>query len=402
MTTLAHAAQQPVSGEVGSSSSATYDWHGVVGIRLIDWRQSDIRGVERQLGLQKTGLDRPPDLTVRFVDRLPLMGGLAHLGSDAAFAGDAFLLTAGADRRPVAQVPFASLGSSCEILVVRGASAIPLLVPMLNLTALQRGYLPVLASAFVYGGMGVLVAGGESGGTTGTLLGFTSRGATYVGDGWVLVHPDGRAMYGLPAPMQVTATYLRALPEYRARLDMRTQRRMRLLGSLLRLAKWVPVGVAGTSVTARARGRVEARLAAGLTARVSPHRLFGAASRLSAGSPDIVVVARRVESGGVEVTPIRPVDVVRRLTPLLENEWRELDRYYKLYRSAFPSRRNELIEKKMSRLESGLQMALKDKRAYEVRYRPPVPIGEIVRVVEPLISSDSSSIELCAEAVASR
>jgi hypothetical protein len=393
MTTIASLARQPVSAEVGSASSATYDWHGVVGIRIVDWQPSDIRVVESQLGLERARLDRPPDLTIRFVDRLPLIGELTYLASDAAFAGDAFVLTAGPDRRPVVRIPFASLGSACEILVARGVSPIPLLVPILNFTALQRGYIPVHASAFVYDGMGVLVAGGARGGKTGTLLSFMSQGATFVGDDWVLVHPDGRAMYGLPTPMQVKWTYLGALPEYRARLDVRTQRRLRMIGSLLRLERWMPGRSSGTSVAARARARVRARLAAGLTARVSPHHLFGAAAGLGAGSPDVVCLARSVEVDGVVVKPLQPADLVRRLVPLLEVEWGEFDRYYTLFRSAYPNRRNERIEKKTRSLESGLQFALKDKRTYQVCYRSPAPIREIFHVLEPLIANGGSLIE---------
>jgi hypothetical protein len=394
MVTTTYLARQPASGDIGSASSATYDWHGVVGVRVLDWRRSDIRGVESQLGLERVRLDRPPDLTVRFVDRLPLMGELTYLASDAAFAGDAFVLTGRGDRRPLMRVPFASLGSDCEILVVRGFSPVPLLVPILNLTALRKGYLPVHASGFVYGDMGVLVTGGARGGKTGTLLAFMSQGATFVGDDWVLVHQDGRAMYGLPTPMQVKAAYLSVLPEYRARLDEGTRRRLRMMGSLLRLERWVPARSSETSVAARARTRIRARLAAGLTARVSPHRLFGEASRLGAGSPDVVFLARSVDSDGVVVNPIRPADLVRRLVPLLEYEWREFDRYYTLFRSAFPTQRNALIEKKTSHLEAGLQFALKDKRTYEVCYRSPAPIREVFRVLEPLISSDGSAIGL--------
>lgn len=394
MTTLARPALQSPRSEIDSASSATYDWHGVVGVRLIDWRRSDINEVEKQLGLERTRLDRPPDVTIRFVDRLPLMGELTYLASDAAYAGDAFVLTAGDDRRPVVRMPFASFGSSCEILAVRHVSRIPLLVPILNLTALQRGYLPVHASAFVHGGVGVLVTGGTRGGKTGTLLSFMSKGATFVGHDWVMLHQDGRAMYGLPLPMRMNGTYLSMLPEYRARLDLRTQRRVKMLSSLLRLGRWAFANASDTSLAARVRARLRASLAAGLTARVSPRQLFGAAAQLGAGAPDIVLFMRSRESEGVVAQPARPADLVRRLLPLLEFEWSEFDRYYKLFLAAFPNRRNELIEKRSRHLESGLLAALRGKPTYEVCYRSPVPMGELFRVVAPLMTSTGSSIDL--------
>ena len=248
MITATSGVRRAIGGATNNASIATYDWHGVVGIQVLDWKRSDIKNVETQLGLERTQLDRPPDLTIRYVDRLPLMGELTYLSDGAAFAGDVFVLTAGADRRPMMQVPFGSLGSKCDLMIVRGMSSIPLLVPMLNLTALRSGYLPVHASAFEYDGVGVLVAGGAQGSKTGTLLAFMSQGATFVGDDWVLVHRDGRAMYGLPTPMQVNHAYLRALPEYRARLDVRAKRRMRMLSSLLRLERCVPGHSSPTSL----------------------------------------------------------------------------------------------------------------------------------------------------------
>jgi hypothetical protein len=388
MIRAASGVRRATDGATDTASTATYDWHGVVGIKVLDWKRSDIRNVETQLGLERAQLDRLPDLTIRYVDRLPLPGELTYLSDGAAFAGDAFVLTAGADRRPVMQVPFGSLGSKCDIMLVRGLSSIPLLVPILNLTALRTGYLPVNAAAFEYDGVGVLVAGGARGGKTGTLLAFMSQGATFVGDDWVLVHRDGRAMYGLPTPMQVNDADLRALPEYRARLDVRTKRRIRMMSSLLRLERCLPAHSSRTSIVARARARVRARLVAGLKAQVSPHLLFGAAARFGAGAPDIVFLARSVESPRISVSPIRPTDLVRRLVPLLEYEWRELDRYYTLFRAAFPGRRNEFIESKTEHLEAGLQFALKEKRTYEVSYPSAVPISDVLRTLEPFICGD--------------
>lgn len=393
MITAASGVQRAMGDATDTASTATYDWHGVVGIQVLDWKRSDIRNVENQLGLQRTQLDRPPDLTIRYVDRLPLMGELTYLSRDAAIAGDVFVLAAGADRRPVMQVPFASLGSRCDLMIVRGMSSIPLLAQMLSLTALRSGYLPVHASAFEYDRVGVLVVGGAEVAKTGTLLAFMSQGATFVGDDWVLVHKDGRTMYGLPTPMKLKSAHLRALPEYRARLDVRTKRRMRMMSSLLRLERCVPGYSSPTSIAGRARARVRARLAAGVTARVSPHRLFGAAARFGAGAPDIVFLARSVESTGVAVNPIQPNDLVRCLVPLLEHEWKELDRHYALFRAAFPGRRNELIESKTKLLEAGLQFALKEKRTYEICYPAAAPISGILRTLKPLICGDGIASE---------
>ncbi len=378
------------ASQIGSRSTRDYDLYGVVGIRVLDGREPDLGNLERQLGLEARRLDRAPDLTIRYVDRLPLTSKITYLPGDAAFAGNAFLLTAGRDRRPAVQLPFAQLGSNCELMVVRGLSEIPLLIPMLNLAAIRSGYLPVRASAFDYFGMGVLIAGESRGGRTGTLLAFMAQGASFVGDDWVLVHRDGRAMYGLPTPTQVKAAYLEALPQFRARLDKKTRRRIRAIKAMLALDSRLWRAQRATSVVARGRARYRASLAGRLNVRVSPRRLFSTAACAGVGAPDIVFLARSVDSPGVSVKSVGTKELVRRLAPLVDYEWAELDRNYALFRSAFPRRRNPLIEGKEKYLDAGLETALKDKQTYEIRYPTPVPVDEVLEVVEPLISSHRS------------
>ncbi|HZM15524.1 MAG TPA: hypothetical protein VFE28_05935, partial [Candidatus Krumholzibacteria bacterium] len=73
-----------------------YDLHGIVGIRLLGARAADVAAVDRQLGPIRRPLQRPPDLTLRFVEQLQPAGRLRLLGRDeAAFTDDAFLVLRG-------------------------------------------------------------------------------------------------------------------------------------------------------------------------------------------------------------------------------------------------------------------------------------------------------------------
>ncbi len=123
----------------------------------------------------------------------------------------------------------------------RGVGTIPLLVPIVNLTALGRGLLPIHASAFVHAGLGVLVTGWAKGGKSEVLLAFAARGASYVGDEWVYLADDGSRMVGLPEPIRLWDWQLRAMPEFAARLTR---------GQRARLASTRALGVG-----ARRRGR---------------------------------------------------------------------------------------------------------------------------------------------------
>src|SRR5918997_82180 len=114
---------------------ADFDLHGIVGIRLVGASPGDERAVADQLGPIRTpGLDREPDIVIRFV----------------------------------------------------------------NLTALAKGALPLHAAAFTYRGTGVVVTGWAKGGKTETLLGFMAAGAEYVGDEWVYLDANGRHVHGIP------------------------------------------------------------------------------------------------------------------------------------------------------------------------------------------------------------
>jgi len=142
------------------SEAIDYDLHGLAGVRLVDATPGDEAAVSRQLGPIRAPLDREPDIVVRFVDRLQT-NRLRYLGAgEAAFTDDAFLVLRSKHKVPAkVRIPFAEIGDRCEIVCERGLPAVPLLVPILNLTVLARGALPLHASAFVYGGTGVVATG---------------------------------------------------------------------------------------------------------------------------------------------------------------------------------------------------------------------------------------------------
>src|SRR5215813_6147866 len=195
-----------------------FDLHGLAGIRLIDASPHEVAAVVRQLGPIQRPLEREPDITIRFVERLATSSRVRYLGVDeAAFTDDAFLVLRSKHKaRARVQIPFEQIGGRCEIVCERGLPAVPLLIPILNLTVLNKGALPLHASAFNYRGAGVLTTGWSKGGKTETLLAFMSRGAEYIGDEWVYITDDGARMYGIPEPIRVWDWHLQDLPQYRA------------------------------------------------------------------------------------------------------------------------------------------------------------------------------------------
>ena len=159
------------------SAAVEYDLGGVVGIRLADAGPEEEALVSRQLGPIRRPLEREPDIVVRFVDELELSSPVRYIGlEDCGFTADAFLVLRGKHKsRARVQLPFARIGGRCEIVCERGLAAVPLLVPIVNLTALANGLLPLHAAAFLWNDVGIVATGWSKGGKTETLLAFMAR-----------------------------------------------------------------------------------------------------------------------------------------------------------------------------------------------------------------------------------
>ncbi len=211
-------------------ATTVLDLHGLLTIALADAGPSDVKAIARQLGPlpRVTGAGREPDITIRFVDRVDVQGPLRLLGREAAAGDDEFFVLRGRRKTTVrVKIPVADIGTTpLEIVAERGLSAVPYLLPIVMLTLLSKGTVPIHASAFVAGGRGTLVTGWAKGGKSEALLAFADRGATYVGDEWVFVTADGATMAGLPEPMRLWDWQLAMVPRLRGRIGLGRRARL--------------------------------------------------------------------------------------------------------------------------------------------------------------------------------
>ena len=368
-----------------------YDLHGIVGIRLVNAAPAQAAALARQIGAVESALKQPPDVVIRFVDRLPTSSRICYLGRNTGVSDDALvLLDRGVTNRPLVRIPFADIGRTCEITCEHGVSQIPLLVPIVNLTAMGKGYLPLHASAFGFSGGGAIAAGLSRGGKTGTLLAFMAHGASYIGDDWVYVAPDGDTAFGLPGVMEVRHAYLQALPQYHARLDWSERGRLRALALLQRLERVIPDGTRRPTFGAGLRYRARAALERRLFVHVSPQQLFGPAACPGSGRVSTMFVLFSHDAPDVTVRRIEPQDAVRHLMFSLRHEWLELVSYYLQFRFALPSARNELLEEHEERLREALARALRGKDTYAVGHPSPVPVAMMYAALSPLFPEQPS------------
>jgi hypothetical protein len=349
-----------------------FDVHGLAGVRLRNASPRDVGVVGRQLGPLRTTLDQEPDIVIHFVDRLEAASPGRYLGlGEAAFTDDAFVVLRSKHKAPAkVRVDLSRIGEQIEIVCERGLPAVPLLVPILNLTLLAKGVIPLHASAFVHEGTGIVVTGWSKSGKTEALLAFGSRGAEYVGDEWIYLAPDGSRVYGIPQPIRIWDWHLRQLPQYQALIARGDRARLRALELLLPPGRVLQRIGHGRHAPARAFRRLEPLVRSQLHVDVEPERLFGPLGELSTAFDRLFFLVSR-DTPGVDVAPIDPLEVAERMVFSLQHERLDFMAYYLKSRFAFPDAASPVVERAEELQREALLQALSGKRAYVVHHPYP-------------------------------
>jgi len=357
-----------------------------VGIRLIGADPADAAAVRRQLGPIERRLERSPEIEIEYVDRLSSDAPRRMIGrDDAAFDGSTLVILRGRFKAQVrVAIPFDRVGGLCRIVAERGARTIPLLVPIVNLTALERGLLPIHASAFVHDGRGILVTGWAKGGKSEVLLAFAARGASYVGDEWVYLADEGARMVGLPEPIRLWDWQLRAMPEFAARITRAQRARLtstRAVGSAVGGLADAPV--IRTTSAGRTLRRARPFVDRQLDVQVPPDRLFDGRV-LAGGAPlDRLVFVESSDDPGPVVEPIAGAEVARRMVHSIRHEWLDLWTAYLKWRYAFPDRPNPALDGLEVTLAERLDRALGGRPALNLRHPYPPDIAGLADALIP-------------------
>jgi hypothetical protein len=366
-----------------AQGAVDFDLHGLAGLRLLEASPTDVAVVKRQLGLAQTALDREPDIVIRFVDRLDTGSRIRFLGlGEAAFTDDAFLVLRSKHKAPArVEIDFSQIGEPVEIVCERGLPAVPFLIPIVNLAVLAGGALPLHASAFVYGGTGVVATGWSKGGKTEALLAFAARGAQYVGDEWTYVTGDGSRVHGIPEPIRIWGWHLRQLPQYEALVGRADRTRLRAIELFLGSERALRRASAG-----RWRSHALARLAPlfsrQLFVDMEPERLFGQVGEQSAPFDRLFFLVSS-DAADIAVEPVDPLDVGKRMGFSLQHERLDFMAGYLKYRFAFPAAANPFIEQVEELERSALARALAGKPAFVVHHPYPCSLELLFEAMSP-------------------
>ncbi|HEV2494761.1 MAG TPA: hypothetical protein VG204_16990 [Terriglobia bacterium] len=364
-----------------------FDIHGLLGVQLIDPSPSDVAAIGKQLGLQQAPLSEEPDVTLRFVKRLPA-ARLSYLGlAQKGFTDSAFFVFDGNRNKPVLAIPFDQLGKRCEILCESGLRSVPLLWTILGQQALAKGYVAVHASACVYKGIGLLFAGWAESGKTTALLGFSSLGAEYIGDEWVLLNRDGETMYGLPNRIELSPWHLQSLPHVRQAISRPRLCLVNVLHSLAKAQKAILDQRSGMNTSAKISRRVIARLQRQVIGAATPTALFRDRLGSMAARPDKIFLLISHNDPRLVVEPTPPSVMATRLAHLAEHEEIHFLEHYLAFKFAFPERKNPLVERSSDSRSQLLAQALEQKQAYTVWHPHPLVFSALYEQLRPLFEA---------------
>jgi len=387
-----------------SKSSSTpmhidYDLHGIVGVRLINPSPRDAAAAARQLGPLRAALQREPDITIKFVDRLELSSPMRLLGlDDAGFSDDGFFVLRGRHKASAkVKIAFEQIGSRhCEIICESGVASVPLLMAIINLTFLSKGAIPLHASAFIHNDTGFVVTGWSKGGKTEALLAFMSHGARYVGDEWVILTADGMRMCGMPEPIRLWDWHLDQLPLFRRKLSRASRYKLKAIRQVEVLYRSIPSAGKSSFLPLSILRRAILILQRQKCVDVAPHRLFGDEGCALTGVPEKIIFIMSHANDNVSMENADAQEIASRMAFSLRYEQADFFSYYLKYRFAFPDLMNPLIERAPEYQLDILSRALHDKEAHTVYHPYPVQLEKLFDIISPLSSlpKQNGSVEM--------
>jgi len=368
-----------------SGNTVDFDIHGLVGVRLVAPSPTNVTAVSAQIGPPSSSVLRRPDIVVRYVDQLP--AGTLHyvdLGKTASSQAS-FIVFSEGDGEGKVSIPFEQIGSDCEIFCERSVGWIPLLIPIINLTALKKHRcVPIHASAFVHEGTGVLVTGWVKSGKSEALLAFSQHGATYVGGEWVLLSYDGNTMYGLPGTFRMWEWQRRKLSHLQhIEGNTGTFRLIRFLDAVQRA---IPKRLVSLGPMKLLREGMPA-LRRQLNFRVEPKAVFGDRCGRLTGHPDKIFIGMVRSDDRILIEPAEPATVADQLACAMEFELTSLMSHYRAFKFVFPGMRNEFLEKVHDALRDALRQALADKETYTLYHPYPVSFRDLFQVMRSFLES---------------
>jgi hypothetical protein len=364
-------------------SSVDLSIHGVVNVRLVDAPAHFLRRFSDQWAPSLAPPRDPvPDVVVRFADLAPQQ--LRHVGFRWAAADDEhFYVLDEVDGTITARIPMDDLGGPCELVCPPETTSVPYLTEVIVLAFLGKGHLPLHGSAFLHEGVGVVAMGWPKGGKTGAVLAFLNHGATYVGDEWVVLSPDGETVLGLPLPLSVSAWQLPSMGAQAPRLGAQKRMVFRAVGLVDSFTSLLRRGRFARSEPVKLMHKALPALRRQLKVTRSPRAWFGEGVGPLTASADRFFLVMSHDAEDIRVEPHDAGQLAKSMVHAIEHEWRPLLEHYRGFRFAFPTRSNPRLDDLAERLETRLTVAMADKPTYRVLHPYGGPLDALFAAMQP-------------------
>lgn len=360
-----------------------FNIHGLISVRLIGASADDVTAVTKHIGALQAPLLDEPDVTLRFVKHHQT-AHIRHIGLGRhGFTNDAFFVFEKGLNSAKIRIPFDKIGRSCEIVCESGLQSVPLLMPILGLTALAKGYVPIHASAFVHNGVGILMPGWAHSGKTTALLGFAKLGAEFIGEEWVLVGGNVPTMYGLPTDMELSLTHVNNLLQLHRDISMHW--RFKVLSRLDHVHNVIQETNISHNLSTKMLRKMTSILASLATLTVKPQILFANRIRSLVAKPDKLFLLISHVDPQIKVQPAPPSEIARRILFLVQHEQMKFMEHYMAFKFAFPGSTNAFIDNAFQRQHDVLTHALTNADAYIVWHPYPFVFSEFYDKIQPFL-----------------
>ena len=370
-----------------NKNTVDFDIHGIVGIRLVNPSEIDIKNISRQLSHFKSELIREPDITIVYREKWDI-GDITYLGlNEVGFNDGGFYILSSGKHPLKVKIPFEQIGTKCEIICEQGVVGIPLLNRIINITFLKKKYLPIHASAFSYNNLNVLIIGWTKGGKSEALFSFVNHGARFIGDETIMLSADGKQMFGIPVPVSVWEWQFSEIPELMPPLKMKQKilfSGIHFLDGIYNLSKSIKLhNNSFVSLLGDALPTIKKKL----NIRVAPEKIFNGKLNWEKVNLDKIVLTMSYSQDDIEISECDKYELIDRMICSNLDEFDSLYKYYSAFKFAFPGTQNEFLESIPDIYYELLPKAITGIESYKVLHPYPVSYEKLYGAMKSIFET---------------
>jgi hypothetical protein len=367
--------------DIKNINQVDFDLQGIVGLRLINPGENDLKIITKKFEIVPVNLTYEPDIIVSYVNKLE-MNNLTYIGlNTAGYNTDGFFILSNGKEDVKLKIPFEDIGlRQLKIVCESGTPDVPILNHIINLIFLSKNILPIHSTSFEYNGLGALVMGWAKGGKTESLFSFIKHGAKFVSDEVSLISANGAEILGFKIPLCIWEWQFKEIPDYIPKIKLRTRMMFKLIHLIDVVNKRLHLGFVN---------KVLPLLNTQLNIKALPSKIFNSDTILTKTNLDVIIMAMSHDSDEIIVESAQPQEIINRMINSQEFEREYFQKYYHIFKFAFPNLRNKFLEEIKNLQYSLLKKSLSGKNAFIVKHPYPVSFDKLFDKMNPIFVKES-------------